>query len=171
MKVSNMILNGNWLVLVLDNPREAAQILDGFQAGEYKLSRQKKARSLDANAYCWALVDRIADKVGLTPVEVYREMVRNIGGKIVYTCVQEDDVETEAHAFVDGHLGRLVDVIDSRIQGCVTLRKHYGSSDYNTEEMSRLIDAVVQECRQLGIETRPQEEIDSLLGKWGRKHG
>ena len=97
MRVNDMILNGNWLVLVLDNPREAAQILDGFQAGEYKLSRQKKARSLDANAYCWELI--------------------------------------------------------------------------NTEQMSRLIDTIVQECRQLGIETRPQEEIDSLLGKWGRKHG
>lgn len=46
---------------------------------------------------------------------------------------------------------------------------YYGSSSYNTAEMSKLIELIVQECKQLGIETKPQKEIDSLLESWGKK--
>lgn len=42
----------------------------------------------------------------------------------------------------------------------------YGSSVYDTAQMSALIESLVQEARQLGIETRPQEEIDSLLREY-----
>nr|DAZ47457.1 MAG TPA: hypothetical protein [Caudoviricetes sp.] len=34
--------------------------------------------------------------------------------------------------------------------------------------MTKLIELIVQECRQLDIETKPQEEINSLLESWGK---
>ena len=47
--------------------------------------------------------------------------------------------------------------------------KHYrvwvGSSEYNREEFSVLLDGVVQEAKNLGIEVRPQEEIASMLAE------
>ena len=39
---------------------------------------------------------------------------------------------------------------------------------YNTEEMSKLIELIVQECKQLDIETKAQQEINSLLESWGK---
>ena len=36
----------------------------------------------------------------------------------------------------------------------------------NTKEMSQLINGVVQECQDVGIETKPREEIESLLRSW-----
>jgi hypothetical protein len=49
---------------------------------------------------------------------------------------------------------------------------YYGSSTYDTAQMHRLLDAIMEECKTQGIETRPQEEIESLLAYWetrGRK--
>ncbi len=166
MRIDNMIRQGNWLILVLDNPRDMELVLDGFQPGEYELTRKKSKRSLDANAYCWALIHRIAERIHDAPVDVYRRYVRDVGQKTVVTCVQEEDTETEIRAFLDKHIGRSVEVGDSRLQGCVVLHKHYGSSDYTTEQMARFIDLIVQDCRELGLETRPEEEMRSLLGQW-----
>ena len=47
---------------------------------------------------------------------------------------------------------------------------YYGSSSFNTKQMSRLIDGVVQDCKACGIETKPQQEIDSLLKEWEEEH-
>jgi hypothetical protein len=46
------------------------------------------------------------------------------------------------------------------------LQAYYGSSVYDTAEMSRLIDEAVSEAKRLGIETKPQWEIDSMLKEW-----
>lgn len=46
---------------------------------------------------------------------------------------------------------------------------YYGSSSYNTSEMSRLIELIVQECNQLDIETKTDTEINSMLENWGKK--
>jgi len=35
--------------------------------------------------------------------------------------------------------------------------------------MAKLIELIVQECNQLGIETKPKAEIDSLLESWNKK--
>jgi hypothetical protein len=47
---------------------------------------------------------------------------------------------------------------------------YYGSSEYDTAQMSRLIDRIVEDCKEQGIETMPQAELDSLLTQWGKKN-
>ena len=46
---------------------------------------------------------------------------------------------------------------------------YYGSSVYNTAEMAKLIELLVQECKQLDIETKSDAEINSLLESWDKK--
>ena len=41
-----------------------------------------------------------------------------------------------------------------------------GSSEYNTQEMSVLIDGIVQEAKQLGIETLTPMELARLKDEW-----
>lgn len=45
---------------------------------------------------------------------------------------------------------------------------YYGSSTYDTDEMARLIDEIVNEAKELGIETMPPEELDCLIKSWRR---
>lgn len=63
-------------------------------------------------------------------------------------------------------LGWVSDVFPSKIPGCNNVILYAGSSTYNTEQMSRLIDLIVEECKAQGIETRPPEEIEAMMQYW-----
>lgn len=169
MRIESARLSGSELILTLSNPLEAAREVFKFKPGEYDIVKHRKKRSLDANAYCWALIHKIAQKVHEPPGEVYRRYIRDLGCKTVVTCVQKDDVETEVNTFLQGHIGRMVDIGESRIPGCATLHKKYGSSDYDVQQMAAFIDSICEDCRALDIETRPEEEINSLLKQWGER--
>ena len=49
----------------------------------------------------------------------------------------------------------------------VIVRCYYGSSQYNTEQMSRIINYIVEECNQQGIDTMTEQERSLLLAQWG----
>ena len=51
-------------------------------------------------------------------------------------------------------------------EGFVALRAYYGSSTYNTKQMSQLIDTLIQDCEALELQTRPQTELDAMLSYW-----
>lgn len=167
IQITGARISGNELILSLENPGEAAKAVYRFQPGKYELKRIRKQRSRDANAYSWVLIDKIARKIHDEPVEVYRRYVRDLGCRTSTCCVRVEDVELETRTFLSGHLGRMVEVGESKLPGCATLRKLYGSSSYDSKQMAAFIDAILQDCRALDIETRPQEEIDSLLQQWG----
>lgn len=133
---------------------------------EIKVKKYSPPRSNDANAYAWVLIHKIAEKTRREPIVVYREIIRDFSCKTKVTCVMAEDAEDEINEFVDGHIGRMVDIGDSKIPGCIVLHKKYGSSSFNREQMSAFIDILIDTCRELEIETRPKEEIDSLLRSW-----
>ena len=171
MIITSARLSGNQLILTLTNPGEAAKTVHKFNAGEYELTKVNKKRSLDANAYCWTLINKIAEKIGDNSVEVYRRYIRDIDCKTHVVCVQVEDVETEVETFLHGHKGRMVEIGESKLPGCATIHKKYGSSSYDTAQMARFIDGIIQDCIALDIEYRPPEEIDSLLAQWGERDG
>ena len=166
MNITAARISGSDLILTLSNPQEAAREVYKFKPGEYEISKVKKKRSLDANAYCWVLINKIAEKIHDPPVEVYRRYVRDIGSKVLISCVEEKDLEEEVQTFVAGHIGRMVDIGKSKIPGCVTVHKKFGSSDYDVEQMAAFIDAIIQDCNALDIETKTQEQIETLLLQW-----
>ncbi|MBP5720444.1 MAG: hypothetical protein J6W82_05210 [Bacteroidales bacterium] len=166
MTITNARIDGNELILTLADPADAGKLVYRFKAGEYEISPVRKKRSLEANAYAWVMINRIAERIHEPPVEIYRRYIRDIGGKRVVSCVKQEDLETEVKTFTAGHIGRLVNIGTSKIPGCATVEKIYGSSDYDVEQMSALIDAIVQDCDALGIETKTQEEIEILLRRW-----
>lgn len=169
MIITSATLRGNDLILSLVNPVEAGKIVHKFNAGEYELKKAQKKRSLDANAYCWVLIHAIAAKIQEPAMDVYRRYVRDIGSKVTVVCVQKDDVEEECNTFLAGHYGRMVDIGDSKIPGCATIHKRYGSSNYSVREMAAFIDIIQQDALALDVPTKPQEEIDSLLRQWEEK--
>ena len=144
---------------------EAKRIGLTLKAGEYELKPVKQKRSLDANAYYWALVGKLAQAINMTPEEVYQRHIADMGNYEVY-CMQEKAVEAFRRLWCSNHLGRMVDTRESKIAGCVNVLAYYGSSDFDKAQMSRLIDNCIQDCETVGIETKPQEYIDSLLEDW-----
>jgi hypothetical protein len=136
-----------------------------------KIGKFTKKRSLDANAYAWVMIDRLAQKLNLPKTEVYRSAIKEIGGNSDVVCIQDKAVESLCDGWQRNGIGWMTETFPSKLEGCTNVTLYYGSSTYDTAQMSRLINIIVEECRQLGIETKSTEEIDSLLGQWGEKSG
>ena len=61
---------------------------------------------------------------------------------------------------------RIAEKLDYGDNDTVTVRCFYGSSQYNTKQMSRLIDDIIQDCEALGIETKSPDEIANMISQW-----
>jgi len=133
-----------------------------------KIEPIRKKRSLDANSYMWVVADKIAAEVHSTKVDVYRKAVRDVG---VWADVA---IETKAlPTFMDlwdskGE-GWFTDVSASKLKGCTKVRCYYGSSCYDSKQMARLIDYLVESAKDMGLETMPPDEIRRLTMEWGMK--
>lgn len=131
-----------------------------------KVTKHKKKRSLDANALAWVLMDKIASKLRITKEEVYRNAIRNIGGVSETVCAKNEAVEKLCAGWRSNGIGWQTETMPSKIDGCTNVVLYYGSSCYDKDQMHRLLDNIIEDCRNLGIETRSPEEISSLLGGW-----
>ena len=126
--------------------------------------RQK--RSLDANAYCWVLCQKLAEVLKTTKEEVYRKFIRDVGQWEIVP-IKEDAVETWIRRWSGKGLGWFAEVIDdSKLDGYKKVISYYGSSVYDSREMAILIDEIVNTAQELDIETKPEAEINSLLKEW-----
>lgn len=159
---------GFWISLKVDNPFEARHFLADKKDKKYvaEIKEFRERRSLDANAYAWVLMDKLAEKTGISKTEVYRSYIREIGGNNTVVCSVEAAVDSLVSGWSKNGLGWVTDVNPSKIEGCKNVTLYYGSSTYDTRQMSRLIDLVVQDCKQQGIETMTPNELDALKERW-----
>lgn len=136
-----------------------------------ELKKWRQKRSLDANSYCWVLCDKIAKKLCkdgtiVTKEDVYKDAILQIGSFEPF-IVQEKTYMNFKRIWEKQGLGFLVQEV-SKKDKCIKVNCYYGSSTYNTKEMSLLIECIVELAKTLNIETKPQSEIDSLLKEWDK---
>lgn len=130
-----------------------------------KAKKYRQKRSLDANAYAWVLFTKIAEVVDSSKDEIYEEMLQKYG------CLYQDD-----EGYLPITVAANVDV--SKIPGHW---KYYrsngkftsylmikGSSEYDTAEMAHFIDAVVQEAKDMDIETLSPAKLERMKAEWQR---
>ena len=127
----------------------------------------RKKRSLDANAYCWVLIDKLAEKLGESKEYIYRQYITHIGGNSEIVCVKNQAVERICEAWRRNGLGWQTDTFDSKIPGCTNIILYYGSSVYDSAQMSRLLDLIHQDCAEFGIPTETPDQIARLKSMWG----
>lgn len=132
-----------------------------------KVCKYKQKRSLDANAYCWTMISKIAEKTNQRVTDIYRAAIKEVGGNSDAVCVQDHAVEQLCAGWQRNGIGWITDTMPSKIEGCTNVILYYGSSTYDTAQMHRLIEIILQDCTALGIEVKSAEEIDSLLNSWG----
>lgn len=165
MRVDGVRLEGRELILSLSAPAEARKLVYKFKPGNYELTKSAVRRSLDANRYAWVLCDSIARAVGLTKEEVYRTAVRDVG-RYITLHVDQKDLPRFTKQWEGQGLGYQVELVGS-VPAYSIVNAYYGSHLYDTDEMCRLIDYLIEDARSLGIETMPEEELNSLLSSWG----
>jgi hypothetical protein len=135
------------------------------------IKRPRKKRSLDANAYCWKLIGKLAEATRLSPEEVYRSHIRDVGGNYEVVPLRKEAVETWTKNWGHNGLGWVCDILGDcrKTPGYVNVVTYYGSSVYDPAQMSRLIDHIIQDCKGLGIETLPPAEVERLKEDWRAK--
>lgn len=164
-------LEGGWLMVKPEKEclGRAMALVRKHKSRRYDLDikEHREKRSLDANAYAWVLIHKLAATMGITPVEVYRDAIRDVGDNYTPMCVREQDVERFKRSWESNGLGWPVEDLGvSQVPGCRNLAAYHGSSTYDTKQMSRLIDSLVQDCKQLDIETLPPEKLELLKEGW-----
>ena len=161
-------MENGWLCLKVQ-PADALKWLVEFKENkEYEIKQIRPKRSLDANAYAWVLLDKLAEALNYPKEEIYRRYVKEVGGCSDVVCVQNRAVSRLRSEWSGKGLGWQTDTMPSKIDGCTTVVLYYGSSTYDRAQMARFIDLIAQDCTAIGIEVKPQEEIDSLLQQYER---
>lgn len=159
--------------LLLDTKEiEVVEQLKNENKLNIELKKYRKQRSLDANAYCWVLCDKIAKELSkdgtiVTKEAVYKDAITQIGTFEPF-IVQEVSFEKFKRIWEKQGLGFIVQEV-SKKDKCIKVHCYYGSSTYDSKEMSLLIELLVDLAKSLNIETKPQEEINSLLESWNGK--
>ena len=141
---------------------QAITSLEDGKSYTVEIKEKKEKRSREANSYAWVLLDKLAAKMHIPKEDIYRELIKNIGGNSEIVCVQNKAVERLRAGWKQNGIGWVSDTFESKIQGCTNVILYYGSSTYDSAQMHRLIDLIVQECEQQGIETMTREELAIL---------
>lgn len=136
---------------------------------KYEVKDYKPKRSLNANGYCWVLCDSIAKELSkegsiTTKEDVYRDSILQIG-TFEPMIWEEKNFEKCKEIWQKQGLGFLVQEV-ARKNKCVKVHCYYGSSTYDSKEMSLLIQSLVELAESLNLETKSKSEIDSLLRSW-----
>lgn len=136
-----------------------------------EIKKYRKKRSKDANNYFWKLLQDFCDVADLDALEEYKRRVRELGIFRRYR-VETENLETMKKTWENWGVAWWVEVADTEYLGDIEfkmLHLYYGSSSYDSKQMSRLIDGLVQDCKAIGVPTKSQEEIDSLIKEWGKR--
>ena len=170
MRVESAKYEAGRLTLTVLDPAEAARFAFRFEPGEYEISKSKKKRSLDANAYAWVLIDKIAEALRMTKTEVYQKELREMGGNLETGVFENKAAEEMKRIWEKNGLGWQANIEPSRMApNFSTVYMYYGSSAFDSKEMSRFIDNLITEAKALGIETMPPDKLNALLEAWNDK--
>lgn len=155
--------------LTITTGEDVRGLWDELHEGEVRVEvkRWRNRRSLSANSYAWVLIDKLSEALVIPKEEIYRHTIRHIGGVSTMICILESAADEMTEHWKAKGLGWMVERMPSKISGCVDLLLYYGSSTYDTKQMSALIDRLVAECKELDIETMPPAELAALKEGWG----
>ena len=139
---------------------------------EVEIKKVAHHRSLQANAYAWVLIDEIATRTGIKKSEIYRSAIREIGGVSKWMMMQADAVETFRQIWEKQGLGNQVEIVAlDENSGLCEIMVWFGSSTYDTRQMSALLESLIQDAEALGIPTITPAEEEKMLSRWARKKG
>ena len=126
-----------------------------------ELEVKRKKRSKNANSYYWSLLQQLCFELNLDLIGEYRKRVKELG--ICQTFVLDTkNLATFEFLWCKNGIGWFTEKVDE-IGDKTTINAYYGSSSYNSKQMSRLIDNLVQDCKSVGIQTLDEREIEDLI--------
>lgn len=162
---------GGAMLLIPAPKDESLNLIEVKNKYQIEISNPKKKRSLNMNSLVWLLCQRIAEKISrdgqyVSKEEIYREAIQD-SQSFMPVCVQTKIADSVIRKWHHNGIGwTAINTGDSKIKGCTVLHLYAGSSSYTVEEMSRLIDCLVDEAHNVGASVEDSEYIEKLLNDW-----
>ena len=156
------------ITVEIDNDfRNKYDLLKDFDV-EVTIQKYRQKRSKTANAYFHLLVNKVSQETGESEEQIKKRLVLSYG--VHDTDDEGNTIGFKLPATVDVEkIYPYVKCFDTRVENgkkfnCYLVYKR--TSDMNTKEMSNIIDAIVSEAKELGIETDTPEEIAKQKAIW-----
>ena len=165
----SMDASGSWLNLRPELPGQAQMVaweIDQKKKYTVTIKESRKKRSLDANAYAWVLMNKLADKLNMGVRDLYRHYIPDIPENSQVVCVPTEAVEKLQSGWEHNGIGWCSDTLKSKLPGCTNVVLYYGSSTFDQKQMGVLLDLIIADCKQVGVEYLTPEELERLKGEW-----
>ena len=165
----SMDASGSWLKLRPELPGQAQMVAGEFDPQKkytVTIKEFRKKRSLDANAYAWVLMNKLADKLYMGVRDLYRHYIPDIPENSQVVCVPTEAVEKLQSGWEHNGIGWCSDTLKSKLPGCTNVVLYYGSSTFDQKQMGVLLDLIIEDCKQVGVEYLTPEELERLKGEW-----
>lgn len=127
---------------------------------DIEIKKYRNKRSLNANNYLWSLINEMANRLNSSKEEIYLMMLKRYGQSELVSILTDINVTGYFKYY------EVAGVTSLNGKSFTHYRIFKGSSEYDTKEMSILIEGVVSECKELGIETMTPTELESLIQNW-----
>lgn len=163
--------DGNSIVLTFEVDSSAAGQIEKLRAQDklrIKAVKWRERRSIDANNYMWELLSRMAPILRTSKDELYLTELQKYG-TFMYLPGTDEDMENLSKVFriVINRGETVLTTPSGKEMHLHQLQCYKGSSQYDTLEMSRLLDGVVEDAKELGIDIMTPNEIRQMKERWG----
>lgn len=151
------------------NEQSALSSVDSIKDCEkltIKAKKFRQKRSLDSNAYAWVLMQKIAEVINSDKWSVYLECLQKYSRAFTHVIVKPEAVDAMKELY-----RTCIDLGEITVNGRSghQLQVYFGSSTFDSKEMSVFIDGIVSECKELCIETLTPSELERMNAEWQRR--
>ena len=162
MKITEARIAGDELILKSPDFGEIRRFAYHFKEGNYEIERKRKKRSTDANALCWKLCTEIANVLRTDKDSIYLDMLKRYGQSDIVSVLSTVDVKGYFKYFDEWGKGYI------KGKEFTHYKVYKGSSEYDTREMSILLDGIIDEAKALDIDVISEREKSLLIQEWGQ---
>lgn len=135
-------------------------LLDKNKTYDVEIKQHREKRSLNSNSYLWKLCTEIASVLNSDKDAIYFEMLKRYGVSDLVPISKEVPIKDYFKYYE----------IESQNEKWIWYKVYKGSSQFNTKEMFTLLNGIVSECKEMGIPTKEDWEINKMIESWEREN-
>lgn len=172
-------MRGNFNGYFLDPANNAVNVLISIKGEEIRdiyerlkdadldidIKQHRERRSKDANALLWKCISEISTAISADKWDVYLRLLRRYG-RYTYVCIKPEALDSMMRQWRELEVIGEIEINGQKAVQCLC---YFGSSTYNTQEFSELLDGVVTEMENVGLKAPPSEEMQRSLEQLNKR--
>lgn len=144
----------------VDKIKQQLFLLDKDKKYDVEIKQHREKRSLNSNSYAWVLITQIADILNADKDSIYLMMLKRYGVSYLVPIANEVPVN-DFTKYTE---------VESKTDKYTWYKIYKGSSQYDTKEMSVFLNGIVSECKEMGIPTKEELEIQRMINYWEKQY-